>query len=197
MRAGLGSRAGAAVSLAVAVAAAGAVVTPAAATGGSARPVASHGAADPCKPGRPGPDDPCDGGGPTPPPGAACGPAVDSTQPNGNEEYLGALYQGVPFAGRRDVAPDPENTVVTSGPADAVGWDDLSDVAGFPGDSPVCDISVAANGSDVFYKIITLDGDVYTLHCDGSGQALVCPAPAQGQIPPSQWREVTDLPNSP
>jgi hypothetical protein len=127
----------------------------------------------------------------------ACGPAVDSTQPNGNEQYLAALHRGVPFAGRRDVTPNPENTLITSGPANAPGWTNLSLISGFPVDSPVCDVSVDANGSDAFYKIITLDGDVYTLHCDGRGQTLVCPAPAQGQIPQSQWREVTDLPNSP
>ncbi|MGW7286283.1 hypothetical protein ACWGH4_12455 [Streptomyces sp. NPDC054847] len=121
---------------------------------------------------------------------------VDSTQPNGNEQYLAALFDGVPFSGKRDVIPNPENTVITSGPMNAPGWDDLSDIAGYPAEATVCGVSVDANGSDAFYKIITTDGDVYTLHCDGSGQTLVCPAPAQGQIPQSQWREVTDLPNA-
>jgi hypothetical protein len=137
------------------------------------------------------------GGKPQPPgpvPGACT--AVDSTQPNGSEEYLGALFNGVPFAGKRDVTPNPENTVITSGPTNAPGWDDLSDITGFPTDFPVCDISVDANGDEAFYKIITLDGDVFTLHCDGSGQTLVCPAGPQGRIPASEWRQVTELPNS-
>lgn len=195
------------VSLAVVMAASAAI--PAMATEPSATPRAavSPGNGVPCKteqpkhkpaPGDNNDNDPCPGGGPKPPPPpvTACGPAVDSTQPNGNEQYLAALNQGVPFAGRRDVT-NPESTLITSGPANAPGWTNLSLLSGFPVDSPVCDVSVDANGSDAFYKIITLDGDVYTLHCDGGGQTLVCPAPAQGQIPQSQWREVTDLPNSP
>ncbi|MFI9805719.1 hypothetical protein ACIHEJ_15365 [Streptomyces sp. NPDC052301] len=130
----------------------------------------------------------------------ACGTGVDSTDPNGTEQFLAALVGGVPYAGRRPgIAPSPDNPNIVSGPANARGWTDLSGIAGFPSD-PVCGVSVDANGRDAFYKIITQGGDVYTLHCAASN-ALVCPAPAQGQRPASQWVPVdpqpTDNPQQP
>ncbi|MEV6838396.1 hypothetical protein AB0N17_28455 [Streptomyces sp. NPDC051133] len=80
----------------------------------------------------------------------ACGTGVDSTDPNGNEQFLAALVGGVPFAGRRPgIAPSPDTPNIVSGPANAPGWTDLSTITGFPSD-PVCGVSVDANGSDAF-----------------------------------------------
>ncbi|MFJ8631419.1 hypothetical protein [Streptomyces sp. NPDC093568] len=125
----------------------------------------------------------------------ACGTGVDSTKPNGMEQFLAALVDGTPFAGRRpntNVNPDSPNIV--SGPDNTPGWTDLSTIAGFPTNSPVCDVSVDALGSDAFYKIITQGGAVYTLHCAANGTSLVCPAPAQGMTPQSQWVAVSPQP---
>ncbi|MEU4032609.1 hypothetical protein [Streptomyces collinus] len=125
----------------------------------------------------------------------ACGTGVDSTQPNGMEQYLAALVNGTPFAGRRpNINATPDNPNIVSGPANTPGWTDLSTIAGYPTNSPVCDVSVDANGSDAFYKIITQGGSVYTLHCAANGTALVCPAPAQGNVPQSRWTAVTPQP---
>ncbi|WP_143145032.1 hypothetical protein [Streptomyces humi] len=124
----------------------------------------------------------------------ACGTGVDSTKPNGNEQFLAALRGGVPFAGRRTTSGNnPDNPNIVSGPANTSGWTDLSTIAGFPTDSTVCGVSVDAQGNDAFYKIITQAGTVYTLHCAASN-ALVCPAPAQGQLPASRWVAVTPQP---
>ncbi|MGW1841212.1 hypothetical protein [Streptomyces sp. NPDC001966] len=127
----------------------------------------------------------------------AVGPCinVDSVRPNGNEQFLGALFNGVPFYGRRDTRPEaggPNNANITHGSANDPGWGDLSEIDGFPENKTVCGISVdGAQGADAFYKIITTDGDVFTLHCAANGTALQCPAAG------SLWVEVTDLPNSP
>ncbi|MFF7975543.1 hypothetical protein [Streptomyces sp. NPDC007905] len=103
-----------------------------------------------------------------------CGTGVDSTQPNGMEQFLAALVNGTPCAGRRpDINTTPDNPNIVSGPADAPGWIDLSTIAGFPTDSPVCDISVDTYGSDAFYKIITQGGPVSTLHCAANGTSRV------------------------
>jgi hypothetical protein len=142
-------------------------------------------------------DDECHHGGQVGPPGPP-GPAgpcvtVTSTLPNNNEEFLGALFNGQAYYGRRDLAGggnDAETTNITNGANNAAGWGNLSTITGYPS-SPVCGLSVSSNGSDVYYKIITTDGDVFTLHCAANGQSLVCPATG------SQWREVTDLPDSP
>ncbi|MGW1608951.1 hypothetical protein ACWCQZ_06000 [Streptomyces sp. NPDC002285] len=124
----------------------------------------------------------------------ACGTGVDSTKPNGNEQFLAALRNGVPFAGRRTTnMNNPDNPNIVSGPANTPGWTDLSTIAGFPTNSTVCGVSVDAQGSDAFYKIITQDGAVFTLHCAATN-ALVCPAPAQGQLPASQWVAVAPQP---
>ncbi|MCF3130822.1 hypothetical protein [Streptomyces olivochromogenes] len=123
----------------------------------------------------------------------ACGTGVDSSKPNGNEQFLAALRNGVPFAGRRITNTDPDNPNIVSGPANDPGWTDLSTIAGFPTNSSVCGVSVDAQGSDAFYKIITQGGTVYTLHCAATN-ALVCPAPAQGQQPASQWVAVAPQP---
>ncbi|MFD9366616.1 hypothetical protein ACFWA6_02755 [Streptomyces sp. NPDC060020] len=125
----------------------------------------------------------------------ACGTGVDSAKSNGNEQFLAALVNGVPYAGRRaatNTAPDSPNIV--SGPSNAPGWTNLSAITGYPTDSPVCDISVDSQGSDVFYKIITTAGTVHTLHCASNGSTVICPAPAQGQTPQSQWVAVTPQP---
>ncbi|MER5517288.1 hypothetical protein [Streptomyces sp. NPDC002763] len=125
----------------------------------------------------------------------ACGTGVDSTKPNGMEQFLAALVNGVPFAGRRpNTNTTPDNPNIVSGPANAAGWTDLSTITGFPTDSTVCGVSVDAQGSDAFYKIITQGGSVYTLHCAANGTTLVCPAPAQGTTPQSQWTAVTPQP---
>ncbi|MFF7237084.1 hypothetical protein [Streptomyces collinus] len=125
----------------------------------------------------------------------ACGTGVDSTQPNGMEQFLAALVNGTPFAGRRaNINATPDNPNIVSGPANTPGWTDLSTITGYPTDSPVCDVSVDANGSDAFYKIITQGGSVYTLHCAANGTALVCPAPAQGNVPQSRWTAVSPQP---
>ncbi|WP_225824249.1 hypothetical protein [Streptomyces naphthomycinicus] len=125
----------------------------------------------------------------------ACGTGVDSTKPNGMEQFLAALVDGVPFAGRRpNTNTNPDNPNIVSGPANAAGWTDLSTIAGFPTNSPVCDVSVDAQGSDAFYKVITQGGSVYTLHCAANGTTLECPAPAQGTTPQSQWVAVTPQP---
>jgi hypothetical protein len=125
---------------------------------------------------------------------SACGPGVDSTKPNGNEQFLAALKNGLPFAGRRlTTGNNPDNPNIVSGPANTPGLTDLSTITGFPTNSAVCGVSVDANGSDAFYKIITQNGTVYTLHCAATN-ALVCPAPAQGMRPASQWVAVTPQP---
>ncbi|MFF8400571.1 hypothetical protein ACF1AB_00595 [Streptomyces sp. NPDC014846] len=125
----------------------------------------------------------------------ACGTGVDSTQPNGNEQFIAALVNGVPFAGRRpDINTTPDNPAIVSGPANTAGWTNLSTITGFPTNSPVCDVSVDGNGSDAFFKIITQGGSVYTLHCAANGTSLVCPAPAQGNDPQSQWTAVSPQP---
>ncbi|MGW4439852.1 hypothetical protein ACWELO_29555 [Streptomyces sp. NPDC004596] len=124
----------------------------------------------------------------------ACGTGVDSTKPNGNEQFLAALRNGIPFAGRRTTNGNtPDNPNIVSGPANTPGWTDLSTITGFPTNSTVCGVSVDAQGNDAFYKIITQGGTVYTLHCAATN-ALVCPAPAQGQLPASQWAAVTPQP---
>ena len=97
------------------------------------------------------------------------------------------------FYGRRDVAGggnSPETTAITHGSGNTAGWGNLSTITGYPTE-PVCGIAMDANGSDVYYKIITTNGNVFTLHCNANGQSLVCPGTG------SQWRQVTDLPNSP
>ncbi|MFF3657169.1 hypothetical protein [Streptomyces olivochromogenes] len=125
----------------------------------------------------------------------ACGTGVDSTQPNGNEQFIAALVNGLPFAGRRpNINTTPDNPNVVSGPANTAGWTNLSTIAGFPTNSPVCDVSVDGNGSNAFFKIITQGGSAYTLHCAANGGALVCPAPAQGNNPQSQWTAVSPQP---
>ncbi|MFD5796254.1 hypothetical protein ACFWIO_22495 [Streptomyces diastatochromogenes] len=126
----------------------------------------------------------------------ACGPGVDSTNPNGDEQFLAALVEGVPFAGRRpSIAPSPDNPNIVSGPSNDPGWTDLSQINGFPKD-PVCGVSVDAHGGDAFYKIITTGGHVFTLHCAATRQTtLVCPAPRQGNNPPSQWIAVDPQPS--
>ncbi|MFG2117989.1 hypothetical protein [Streptomyces sp. NPDC048710] len=125
----------------------------------------------------------------------ACGTGVDSTNPNGNEQFLAALVGGVPFAGRRpSIAPSPDNPNIVSGPSNAAGWTDLSTITGFPKET-VCGVSVDGHGGDAFYKIITQGGDVYTLHCAATQSVtLVCPAPASGNDPQSQWVAVTPQP---
>ncbi|MFJ9863558.1 hypothetical protein [Streptomyces sp. NPDC101165] len=125
----------------------------------------------------------------------ACGTGVDSTNPNGNEQFLAALVGGVPFAGRRpSIAPSPDNPNIVSGPNNDPGWTDLSTINGFPKET-VCGVSVDAHGGDAFYKIITQGGDVYTLHCAATQNAtLVCPAPASGNDPQSQWVAVNPQP---
>ncbi|MEU1402366.1 hypothetical protein ABZ471_08355 [Streptomyces sp. NPDC005728] len=86
------------------------------------------------------------------------------------EQFLAALVNGVPFAGRRpNTNTNPDNPNIVSGPANTAGWIDLSTITGFPTNSPVCDVSVDAQGSDAFYKIITQGGSVYTLHCAANG----------------------------
>ncbi|MGW1704329.1 hypothetical protein ACWCP8_01910 [Streptomyces sp. NPDC002206] len=127
--------------------------------------------------------------------------SVDSVRPNGNEQFLGALFNGVPFYGRRDTraaAGGDNNANITHGSANDDGWGDLSTIKGFPDDKTVCGISVdGAQGNDAFYKIITTDGDVFTLHCKTNGDAIQCPALDAEGNPTSQWTEVSDLPNSP
>ncbi|WP_323186911.1 hypothetical protein [Streptomyces sp. NBC_00063] len=129
------------------------------------------------------------------------GPCVSVTaaKSNGSEQFVGALFNGTAFYGRRDVAgnPDgPDTTAITHGPANTAGWGDLSTISGYPTE-PVCAIALDTDGSDAYFKIITVNGNIFTLHCDTGGQAIECPAPAQGNDPASTWRQVTDLPNSP
>ncbi|WP_030708779.1 hypothetical protein [Streptomyces sp. NRRL F-2580] len=125
----------------------------------------------------------------------ACGTGVDSTQPNGQEQFLAALVNGVAYAGRRaNINTTPDNPNIVSGALNTPGWTNLSTIPGYPTASRVCDVSVDANGSDVFYKVITTAGTVHTLHCAGGGTALVCPAPALGNNPQSQWTAVTPQP---
>ncbi|MCP3821019.1 hypothetical protein NLX86_23870 [Streptomyces sp. A3M-1-3] len=105
---------------------------------------------------------PVTGGPPAPPapPAAPCND-IDSIVVSRFEEFTAVINRGRVFAGRR--------TLVPRGP---VFWQNLSTNPRFP--RGACNVTVLAQGNDVWVRVLTTAGRLYETHCDAPGLTLYC-----------------------